>query len=142
MREQGWYWVRVIKTEFHGNMGPWIVALGGGEESTPLPPEGEGEFYICGMEHPYLEKELVIGPRIEEPKEMKWQPIETAPMDYRSILVHAEGRDGVTAVFHVCRFSPDDWFAYTQDSREMMVDFLWYPTHWMPLPSPPEDDNG
>ena len=60
----------------------------------------------------------------------KWQPIETAPKDGKSILV-TDGYDVCDAYFR-----GGDWWQYQCGDD-------WYstsinPTHWMPLPSCPE----
>jgi len=62
---------------------------------------------------------------------MIWQPIETAPRDGTSVLVYSS-----------------KWFPGTNDCDIAFVAFgVWEtlegmrnmnPTHWMPLPSPPE----
>jgi hypothetical protein len=65
---------------------------------------------------------------------MEWQPIETAP----------KGR----AVLVACEFDyPGDWRiklgSYLPDHPDQFHGWLihgasWKPTHWMPLPQPPE----
>ena len=60
----------------------------------------------------------------------KWQPIESAPRDGKSILV-TDGYDVCDAYFR-----GGDWWQYQCGDD-------WYstsinPTHWMPLPSCPE----
>lgn len=76
-----------------------------------------------------------------------WQPIETAPMDGTEIIVfHKEG--GVCAAF-----CPGDGFSWhCMDGRNtakgeksgasipVMTSFVKPPTHWMPLPLPPEGE--
>lgn len=79
-----------------------------------------------------------------------WQPIETAPRDGREIL----GTDGhVTRVCYPklfprpigegggpdCASQPGDRWEYFRDD-EHAPGHSWSiePTHWMPLPAPPE----
>lgn len=67
----------------------------------------------------------------------EWQPIETAPRDGKSILVHA--RDGDMIVAHweeQPAFGWSDW----ADSRTgyRVHKRSAYVTHWMPLPDPPK----
>ena len=67
----------------------------------------------------------------------KWQPIETAPKDGARVLLcasggavwmgHWIGRSGAHVINGWTRFN--------------CVDIDWNPTHWMPLPSPPEAPN-
>jgi hypothetical protein len=63
---------------------------------------------------------------------MQWQPIETAPKDRTSVLIATE--DGlVTEVF----FEDDKWMLFCAG----IYDCYWLsekPTHWMPLPLPPQ----
>lgn len=60
----------------------------------------------------------------------EWQPIETAPKDGRDVLL-SEGRTVWV----------DEWIINGPDSCWMMCD-QWEepatPTHWTPLPAPPE----
>ena len=76
---------------------------------------------------------------------MEWQPIETAPKDGSSILIY-DPDDGHGAgeepVIYVCywkegmsrrRGITGSW---TEADGEMYTTFI--PTHWMPLPKPPE----
>lgn len=60
-----------------------------------------------------------------------WRPIETAPRDGTVLLVWRESERG----YDHARMGTD-WFegGVWQRSRRLMP-----PTHWMPLPSPPED---
>lgn len=56
-----------------------------------------------------------------------WQPIETAPRDGTPILVYENYGKGVVMTVMVAvkgNFPGDGW--------------LWNPTHWMPLPEPPD----
>lgn len=62
-------------------------------------------------------------------RRVEWQPIETLPADLKYVLV-AE------------RWSDDFGFGYKVPSgvvvaRDMCGDYM-DPTHWMPLPEPPE----
>lgn len=62
---------------------------------------------------------------------MGWQPIETAPKDGTDILVGFAHQDRPSVV--VGWF--DKWAEY--DSQNVLKG---NPTHWMPLPPPPEAD--
>jgi len=58
-----------------------------------------------------------------------WQPIETAPRDGTPVLAYWPGE---AAMFGVVMWDGDDW-------RES--EYVWrYPTHWMPLPQPPNNE--
>lgn len=65
---------------------------------------------------------------------MKWQPIETAPKD--EMFIYYQKRDGKRCV----------GLAYHTVSGELCdSEGNWherlYPTHWMPLPDPPESSS-
>jgi hypothetical protein len=67
----------------------------------------------------------------------QWQPIETAPKDGTWILIYKP--------FNLCGFDDSEWFlgkymvrwfdGYWCISQNQMLE---YPTHWMPLPNPPQ----
>ena len=74
-------------------------------------------------------------PKLSEADVMKWQPIETAPKDGTEILTV---KHGVMVInnWHRC------WM--TRKGQELVYnDWQWQskPTHWMPLPDPPEVPN-
>jgi len=61
---------------------------------------------------------------------MEWQPIETAPKDDTAMLL-------------ACEFLENDWRIKVGGWRTDKSDWnifgaSWEPTHWMPLPEPPE----
>lgn len=71
---------------------------------------------------------------------VNWQPIETAPMDGTWILAIIEGdhpvhREPYTPI--VVKWDSNSW------SDEIVNEYgeqnlsNWSPTHWMPLPEPP-----
>lgn len=69
---------------------------------------------------------------------MKWQPIDTAPR-----LMHLIVTDGETVcqsfygkVSHVPIFG---WLNLFTDADDVQL-LDWQPTHWMPLPEPPEEE--
>ena len=70
---------------------------------------------------------------------MNWQPIETAPKDGTNILLC---KAPFTAL--VGRFDDDlGWVDFDEDEdalREVWIEegTEYEPTHWMPLPSPPD----
>lgn len=73
---------------------------------------------------------------------MEWQPIETAPRDGTAIFVWAtrEGwRDNPRMVAARWYHSANSWYVYgcgpTKHSEQWLDSCN--PTHWMPLPPPP-----
>ena len=63
---------------------------------------------------------------------MNWQPIETAPRDGTEILLWEQEFD----LYAVGIFSElqQEWIGWEEWSEPMN------PSHWMPLPEPPEED--
>lgn len=80
---------------------------------------------------------------------MNWQPIETAPKDGTKILVYEPASEytegGVSLVswdswrisYPGCR-TQWDWCLPGSHQDEQGGCETVYPTHWMPLPEPPE----
>lgn len=73
-----------------------------------------------------------------------WQPIETAPKDGTRILGVRDDK------FFVCRLEKRFWTIYLE-KKDRFIDKLlgcrtvWLvssPTHWQPLPPPPEEKGG
>jgi hypothetical protein len=69
---------------------------------------------------------------------MEWQPIETAPKDKMVILglPDFESDEGWVVAGEYCEHGVDDgagW--YNQFERDCQI----HPTHWMPLPTPPQE---
>ena len=61
----------------------------------------------------------------------KWKPIETAPKDGTIVLLY-EPREPIDShTIEVGAFNCEDWYC-------LMFTYTIYPTHWMPLPEPPE----
>ena len=58
-----------------------------------------------------------------------WQPIETAPTDGGEVLVYV-GKSYVGGCVVAVKDTNGDWLDWDGD--------VWEPTHWMPLPTPPE----
>jgi len=65
----------------------------------------------------------------DTPKTTGWQPIETAPKDHELLL-----GDHVNGAYI--------GFYYNGKWRDIQLEFTLHPTHWMPLPDPPEDVRG
>jgi len=71
----------------------------------------------------------------------EWQPIETAPKDGTHILVVSE--TGIS----VCKYSCGNWnglidgdtICYQEEQDDWYYD-VYKPTHWMPLPEPPQQE--
>lgn len=79
-----------------------------------------------------------------------WQPIETAlpPMDmpvwlYDGKRTFIGGRDAGDgdgwlwwrAVDHIERFNAEDWYIIDSENDDL------HPTHWLPLPEPPKEED-
>ncbi len=68
----------------------------------------------------------------------EWQPIETAPKDGQQLMLHLQNGDIIIA-------SSDIANAAVVQRKEMYIQFrVWpdagyLPTHWMPLPPPPQE---
>lgn len=69
----------------------------------------------------------------------KWQPIETAPRDGRQVLLSGSW-DGRAWVWQGWFDHEDErgWFAAGSHWTDAYDGSLEHPTHWMPLPPPPE----
>ena len=115
----------------------------------------EKEDYEEHQYHVYLEGRIA-----ELEAKHQWQPIETAPKNLTEILgyrcdagvfvmVYGSPEDMMTdlEIDQVLKEEPDadwldieDWFCYMQDgSIRLAGDEA--PTHWMPLPEPPENQH-
>lgn len=82
----------------------------------------------------------------------KWQPIETAPTDGTFVWCYANGEQFSARWLDECPSAPDDyghdagwsskcgWCA--PGNSGLRPEYQWpplnQPTHWMPLPEPPE----
>ena len=73
----------------------------------------------------------------------QWQPIETAPRDGTAILVYRSDM-GVFSAHYVspCEFIEDGddepgWFS--TNGHDLSGNDM--PTHWMPIPQPPKDQD-
>ena len=67
----------------------------------------------------------------------EWQPIETAPRDGTWVLVCGNGWAVTTAWYAMNeRVGKAYWKADTEWDDDYLADRL--PTHWMPLPEPPQ----
>lgn len=66
---------------------------------------------------------------------MKWEPIDTAPKDGQC-LVWVETEDGGD----VMRLTRDERGVWIYDHEPIYcAAFYMNPTHWMPLPAPPQE---
>jgi hypothetical protein len=93
--------------------------------------------------HP-LESMIVV---TKEKEVMSWQPIETAPKD-EWILCYEPNKGFTGGHCYVCKWAYDNQFWYDKisdilfikEGEDYTVKYLTcVPTHWMPLPEPPEE---
>lgn len=70
---------------------------------------------------------------------MSWQPIETAPKDGTHVLVRGTQKTW-TCTRIACRHERPSWSGPGVHVSWLTVpgDWQFTPTHWMPLPPPPE----
>jgi hypothetical protein len=92
-----------------------------------------------GVNNDIIAKALVsLGWHVREPH--AWQPIETAPTDNTSVLVYGfwEGelyaKEDQREIWKA-HFDHNKWWV---DGGEYYSQSVISPTHWMPLPKPPE----
>ena len=79
----------------------------------------------------------------------KWRPIDTAPKDGTYILV-VGGKDSfgcklkrpyiATSGFRLSPYGPKEQVWLIGDLKEDEEMIVAYPTHWMPLPESPKDN--
>lgn len=76
---------------------------------------------------------------------MKWQPIETAPID-KPVIVAVKPTGWVGWCMAVAFRDSENELAWTMDDGHSYFPCLRRelanPTHWMPLPMPPQDFSG
>jgi hypothetical protein len=76
--------------------------------------------------------------------ETRWEPIETAPKDKAIMLCIAGWQPccGRWWPFDSCwvSFDWDGHFESDQEMSDYVARSSYEPTHWMPLPAPPETD--
>jgi hypothetical protein len=79
------------------------------------------------------EKDFVLEAVIKDRRQRfgQWQPIETAPADYYVLVWEIYG-DKKEGDIYICVKREHEWFTYAGAPVN--------PTHWMPLPEPPNED--
>lgn len=67
---------------------------------------------------------------------MDWQPIETAPHGADQVLLRVAARFGKRTAYFACQgyWLVSYWVIFNADEAVQRVE----PTHWMPLPAPPQ----
>jgi len=77
-----------------------------------------------------------LSARIAELEEAnRWIPVSERLPDYNGIFLVDTGE------ISICNFDPEEGaqFFYDPDVRSVSDDYILYPTHWRPLPQPPDD---
>ncbi len=85
----------------------------------------------------------IVGKWWNKTMKPQWQPIETAPKDGSRVIMWGRYNSVCIAAWR-----DDRWFVDADESRaiESQTDFgieyktFDFPSHWMPLPTPPEID--
>lgn len=67
-----------------------------------------------------------------------WMPIATAPKDGKRIMVF-EGGEAQIVAWRAMHYGRMDWGP--DDGESVYCEGAFRPTHWMPLPAPPEAPN-
>lgn len=68
---------------------------------------------------------------------MEWQPIETAPKDGTRVLVAEEDdNESIGVAYWFCGSEDQDAGWYSSACVDDVT--MFYPTHWIPLPQPPQ----
>ena len=85
-------------------------------------------------------------PEPTNPSESSWQPIETAPKDGTMILVSSTDQgvccvewDCIAEAFPMSPVNCGFYFPYSEQDECGGAVMVENPTHWMPLPTPPEN---
>lgn len=70
----------------------------------------------------------------------QWQPIETAPKDGTSVLIHTEGPGcGAAVCFFDTEWGDEGWWMLDDGKLALELPLRGAdPTHWMPLPRGPK----
>lgn len=90
------------------------------------------------------ELDLYTAKVIEEA--MKWQPIDTAPKDGKHILLYYPERNccirgaWLEATDGDWETGYKKWMEWQVDDELYIGDEGYVPTHWMPLPTPPQGE--
>jgi len=104
---------------------------------------GDTAHYDAGTHyHQFGDPDVIaLLTRLEKAKD-GWRPIETAPKDGSTILL-AERTWGGNLVVTPGRWFEDEqgWWEHGSHPTDYADQRIDHPTHWMPLPSPPENAN-
>lgn len=132
--------------------GPHPVEPEGCVEWEPEPsedrcPDGTRHdwHYWTGVTEPYKKcakcgLRIDMGPvvPIEELAPDGWRPIETAPKDGTAVLVYLAPFEPMQGSYIA---TYDAWFVGARSIIGKQLGDAYTPTHWMPLPAPPEPDD-
>lgn len=81
------------------------------------------------------EENLRLKERIAElEKGDEWMPIDDAPKDGTTFLIYDSGE------YRECWWSGDEVIGWTSYQTEPYLFPCYFPTHWKPLPTPPQEN--
>ena len=108
--------------------------IGEEEENILTVRDGAGDIVLDCI--PYIFRST-LEHAVEAVNSTGWQPIETAPRDGTAFLGIQQGeyKPGVPYIPIVIAFR-NGYFRDADETRSQT--HPWSPTHWMPLPPPPE----
>jgi len=101
------------------------------QKSVESPQDETKEFYETCIEN----RNIIIR---KLKKLTEWQPIETAPKDGTMIDLLCSGTRIADCYYEDCKITNKTWH-YCYFDWEQETVFCSNPTHWMPLPKPPEE---
>jgi hypothetical protein len=70
-------------------------------------------------------------------EETGWKPIDTAPRDGTGIILYSDGECAPPVIAQWDDMWTDGAWIVQHGSASIRLSWVFNPTHWMPLPTPP-----
>ena len=125
------------RLRLEGDLDRWMKTLGAG--ITGYQPEAYAVMDAACAEL-VRARARIAALEAEASEGQRWQPIGTAPRDGREVILHDRGTVGTGFYSEApeARRAEAGWF-WEDDRGNLLIAKNADPTHWMPLPSPPQD---